>query len=57
MFQGDEAFRVLGRVVVEEGSSIFREGKGGMLAYAVQSGSVEILWAIEGKRVVYATID
>jgi CRP-like cAMP-binding protein len=57
MFQGDEAFRVLGRVVVEEGSSIFREGKGGMLAYAVQSGSVEILWAIEGERVVYATID
>jgi hypothetical protein len=57
MFQGDEAFRVLGRVVVEEGSSIFCEGNGGTLAYAVQSGSVEILWAIEGERVVYATID
>ena len=57
MFQGDEAFTVLDRVVVQEGSNIFREGNGGMLAYAVQSGSVEILWAIEGERVVYATID
>jgi len=57
MFQGDEAFRVLGRVVVEEGLSIFREGNGGILAYAVQSSSVEILWEIEGEQVVYATID
>jgi len=57
MFQGDEAFRALGRVVVEEGLSIFREGNGGMLAYAVQSSSVEILWEIEGEQVVYATID
>ena len=42
MFQGDEAFTVLGRVVIQEGSHIFREGNGGMCAYVVQSGSVEI---------------
>ena len=56
MLQGDEAFRVLDRFVVQEGSNIFREGSGGMRAYVVESGSGEILWEIEGERVVYATI-
>lgn len=42
--------------MVQEGSNIFREGYGGMRAYVVESGSGEILWEIEGERVVYATI-
>jgi CRP/FNR family transcriptional regulator, cyclic AMP receptor protein len=56
MFQGDDAFRVLDRVVVQEGSNIFREGNGGMRAYVVQTGTVEIWREIEGEKVVYATI-
>lgn len=56
MFQGDDAFKVLDRIVVQEGSDIFREGHGGMRAYVVQTGSVEIWRDIEGERVVYATI-
>ncbi|MBT5109958.1 MAG: cyclic nucleotide-binding domain-containing protein [Rhodospirillaceae bacterium] len=56
MYQGGEAFKVLDRVVVEAGSNFFREGDGGMRAYVVQSGSVEIWRNIDGERVVYATI-
>jgi CRP-like cAMP-binding protein len=56
MFQGDDGFKVLDRVVVEKGTNIFREGDGGMRAYVVQSGAVEIWRDIDGERVVYATI-
>ena len=56
MSSGDDGFKILDRIVVQEGAKVFSEGEGGMRAYIVQSGAIEIWREIEGKRVTYATI-
>jgi CRP/FNR family transcriptional regulator, cyclic AMP receptor protein len=53
----DDAFKILDRIVVQKDANIFREGDGGMRAYIVQSGAVEIWREIDDERVTYATVE
>lgn len=47
---------VLQRQVVQAGTSIFKEGEEGNMAYVVQSGEVEIFRMADGKEVVLGRV-